>query len=94
MGYGQVNVGGSSKLQEAKYEQVNKSLPSGSDKFNINFDTGHDIKGIKDCEAIVTSSGGSFKSAKFSFNGKKIIFSGTKIHTNEYLITLNYTILY
>lgn len=94
MGYGQVNVCGTSKLQEVTFTKVSVTTSSGSESFTVSIDSGYDIKGIKNCHVSVISSGGGFTNDSIRFEGQKLIISGTKIHSFAYNLSVTYTILY
>lgn len=94
MGYGQVNVGGKSKLNEESYSDIRLQSGSGKNEFRVTTTTNHKIIGLKTCDAKTNWSGGSINNIHYEFSGNTITVTGTKIHTYDYTIILNFTILY
>ena len=84
----------SAKLREKHFNINQASNSNGSWGFTINIDTGEKIVGLKNTRIKTTQSGGAINDAKFTFDGSIVTVTGGKIHTYNYWMDGEFTILY
>ena len=81
-------------LREKHFDINQASNSNGSWVFTINIDTGEKIIGLKDTRIKTTQSGGAINDTKFTFDGNTVTVTGGKIHTYNYWMVGEFTILY